>query len=144
MAAIVAQNKLLQEQLFGSHLCATVDSKDANPDSISANPLPHRAGQFPHGAAISTKGARSQENHDSRKEMELQLPPSGLPTDEEVPMEVDEEVMPIRDGGASMSATHPSVAGSFLFYVDDMDLMGDTGTGLLLHSLPPLARAPLA
>ena len=146
MAAIVAQNRLLQEQLFGSHLCATVDSKNANPDSLSANLLPRRGGQLPHGAAVSMKGAHSQETHDSRKETELQLPSSGLPTDKEVPMEVDEEAVPIRGSGASMSASHPSPAGLILFYVDDMDLVGDTGTGLPLlpHSLPPLVQAPLA
>ena len=61
-------------------------------------------------------------------------------------MEVEEEAMPIRGGGASMSASHLSPAGSILFYVNDMDLMGDTGTGLplLSHSLPPLTWAPLA
>jgi hypothetical protein len=147
MAAIVAQNaNELQEQLSGSHLCATVDSKDANPDSLFANPLPRRGDQLPHGAAVSTKGAHSHENYDSRKEMELQLPPSGLPTDEEVPIEVEEEAMPIRGGGASTSSSHSSPAGAILFYVDDMDLMGDTGTDLPLlpYSSPPLARAPLA
>ena len=47
-------------------------------------------------------------------------------------MEVGEEAMQIRGGGAYMSASHPSPAGSILFYVDDIDLMGDTGTGLPL------------
>ncbi len=85
-------------------------------------------------------------NHNSRRETELQLPSSGLPTDQEVLMDVEEEAMQIRGGGASMSASHPSPAGSILFYVDDADLMGDIGTGLpfLPHSSPPLARAPLA
>ena len=61
-------------------------------------------------------------------------------------MEVEKEAMQIRGGGASMSASHPSLAGSILFYVDDMDLMGDTGTSLPLlpHSSPPLAWVPLA
>ena len=61
-------------------------------------------------------------------------------------MEVGEEAMQIRGGGAYMSASHPSPAGSILFYVDDIDLMGDTGTGLPLlpHSLPPLTWSPLA
>ena len=53
--------------------------------------------------------------------------------------------MQIRGGGASLSASHPSPTGSVLFYVDDTDLMGDTGTGLpfLPHSSLPRARAPL-
>ena len=63
MAAIVAQNKLLQEQLSGSHLRATVDSEEADPESLSANPLPCRGGQLPHGATLFTKGACSRENH---------------------------------------------------------------------------------
>ena len=61
-------------------------------------------------------------------------------------MDVEEgEAMQIRGGGASSSASHLSPAGSLLFYVDDTDLMGDTGTGLPLlpHSLPPRAWAPL-
>ena len=54
-------------------------------------------------------------------------------------MEVEEEVMPIRGGGTSKSAAQLSPAGSILFYVDDMDLMGYIGTGLPLlpHSSPP-------
>jgi hypothetical protein len=83
MAAIVAQNKLLQEQLSGSHLRILVDSEEADPESLSVNPLPCCGGQLPHGATVSTKGAHSQESHDSRKEMELQLPPSGLRTDKD-------------------------------------------------------------
>ena len=68
MAAIVAQNKLLQEQLSDSHPRATVDSEDTNPDSPFVNPLPRRGGQFPHGAPVSTKSAHSRVNHYSRKE----------------------------------------------------------------------------
>ena len=62
-------------------------------------------------------------------------------------MDVEEgEAMQIRGGGASSSASHLSPAGSLLFYVDDTDLMGDTGTGLpfLPHSLLPGVWAPLA
>ncbi len=103
MAAIVAQNKLLQEQLSGSHYHLTVNSESANPDSPHADPLT-------------------------------------------VPMEVEAgEAMQIRGGGVPLSASHPSPAGSVLFYVDDTDLMGDTSAGLpfLLHSLPPRSLAPL-
>ncbi len=148
MSAIVSQNKLLQEQLSGSHPCATVDSKDANPDSPFANPLPRCGGQLPLCAPVSTEGAHdSHVNHNIRKETEPQLPSSWLPTDEGVPMDVEEgEAMQLRGDGASMSASHPFPAGSILFYGDDMDLMGDNGSGLplLLHLLPPRARAPLA
>jgi hypothetical protein len=147
MAAIVAQNKLLQEELSGSHHRATVDSEDANPNSPLANPLPCRGGQLPFRASLSTEGAYdSRVNHNIRKETELQLPSSGLPTDTGVPMDVEEEeAMQISGSGASLSASHPSPTGSVLFYVDDRDLMGDTGTGLpsLPHLLLPRARAPL-
>ena len=81
------------------------------------------------------------------KETEPQLPSSGLPTDEGVTMDMEEgEAMQIRGGSASTSASHPSPAGSILFYVDDTDLMEDTGTGLPLlpHLSPPRARALLA
>ncbi len=148
MAAIVSQNKLLQEQLSGSHPRATVDSEDANPDSPFTNPLPCRGGQLPLRAPVSTEGAHnSRVTHNIRKETEPQLPSSGLPTDKGVSMEVEEgEAMQIRGDGASTSASHPSPAGSILFYVDDMDLMGDTGTSLpfLPHLSPPRARAALA
>ena len=62
-------------------------------------------------------------------------------------MDVEEgEAMQIRGGGAPSSASHPSLAGSVLFYVDDTDWMGDTGTGLpfLPHLSHPRSRAPLA
>ena len=100
MAAIVAQNKLLQEQLSGSHYRPTVNSEDAVPDS-------------PHADSLSS------------------------------PMEEEEaEAMQIRGGGVLPSASHPSREGSVLFYVDDTDLMGDTGT--VLPYLPhPNSLAPL-
>jgi hypothetical protein len=103
MAAIVAQNKLLQEQLSGSHYRPTVNSESADPGSPHADPIT-------------------------------------------VPMEVEEgEAMQIRGGGVPPSASHPSPAGSVLFYVDDTDLMGDTSAGLLFlpHSSPPRSLAPL-
>ena len=148
MAAIVAQNKLLQEQLSGSHHRATVASEYANPDSPLANPLTRRVGQLPFHASGSTDGANdSSVNHNIRKETEPRLLSSGLLTDKGVPMDVEEgEAMQIRGGGAPLSASHPSPVGSVLFYVNDTDRMGDTGTGLpfLPHLLFPRSQAPLA
>ena len=148
MAAIVAQNKLLQEQLSGSHHRPTVNSEYANPNSPLADPLTRRGGQLPFRAFGSMEGANdSIVNHDIRKETEPQLLSSGLLTDKGVPMDVEEgEAMQIRGGGAPLSASHPSPAGSVLFYVDDTDQMEDTGAGLpfLPHLSLPRSRAPLA
>jgi hypothetical protein len=145
MAAIVAQNKLLQEQLSGSHHRVTVASEYTDPDSPLADPLTH---QLLFRASGSTDGANdSSVNHNIRKETEPQLLSSGLLTDKDVPIDVEEgEAMQIRGGGAPLSASHPSPAGSVLFYVDDTDRMGDTGTGLPFfpHLLFPRSWAPLA
>jgi hypothetical protein len=146
MAAIVAQNKLLQE-LSGSHHRPMVNSKYADPDSPLADPLTRRGGQLPFCAPRSTEGANnSSVNHDIRKETEPQLLSSGLLTDKGVPMDVEEgEAMQIRGGSVPPSTSHPSPAGSVLFYVDDTYLMGDTSAGLpfLPHSSLPRSLAPL-
>jgi hypothetical protein len=82
MAAIVAQNKLLQEQLSGSHHRATVDSEYADPDSPLANPLTRRGGQLPFCTSGSIEGTQdSRVNHNIRKETDPQLLSSGLLTD---------------------------------------------------------------
>ncbi len=147
MAAIVAQNKLLQEQLSGSDYRPMVNSEYADPDSPLADPLTRCGGQLPFCAPGSTEGANnSSVNHAIRKETEPQLLSSGLLTDKGVPMDVEEgEAMQIRGDGAPSSASHPSPAGSVLFYVDDTDLMGDTSAGLpfLPHLLLPRSLAPL-
>ena len=78
----MAQNKLLQEQLSGSHHRATVASEYANLDSPLANPLTR---QVPFHASGSTDGANdSSVNHNIRKETEPQLLSSGLLTDKGV------------------------------------------------------------
>ena len=74
MAALVAQNKLLQELLSGSHHRPMVNSEYADPDSPLTNPLPCYGGQLPFCATASTGGA-----HNRQKKQRPSCPPLGYP-----------------------------------------------------------------